>query len=66
MGYFEHKHKLESLLYYLESRSAITVPTLAQRLNVSERTILRMVEELRLDKNEIIYCKKTKGYIIAP
>ena len=64
MGYLEQKQKLESLHYYIKSKSAVNVNTLTNKLEVSRRTVLRMVEVLRLQGIDIKFCKKRKVYFI--
>jgi DeoR/GlpR family transcriptional regulator of sugar metabolism len=44
-------------------QSTGTPPELAERMNVSERTIRRMIAKLRKDQN-ILFCRKTGSYII--
>lgn len=62
MDYLTYSEKLNSIQYYIESKSAVTVNDLANRLEVSRRTVLRMVENLRLQGIDITYCKKQKAY----
>jgi predicted DNA-binding transcriptional regulator YafY len=65
MGYLEHKEKLDSLLYFVKSKSAVNVDSLSKKLEISERTVMRMIETLRLQGIDIKYCKKSKAYIIS-
>jgi transcriptional antiterminator len=44
MTYLSQKEKLDSLLFYIKNQSAVTVEDLTKRLNLSRRTVLRMVE----------------------
>ena len=62
MDYLTYSEKLNSIQYYIESKSATTVNDLAKRLGVSRRTVLRMVDNLRLQGIDITYCKKQKAY----
>ncbi len=64
MGYLEYNQKLESLQYYIKSRSAVNVDALSQKLEVSRRTVLRMVETLRLQGVNVQFCKKRKCYFL--
>jgi predicted DNA-binding transcriptional regulator YafY len=64
MAYEAYKQKLDSLLYYIKSRSAVNTKTLAKNLAVSTRTILRMVTCLREQGNKIKYCDKKKVYFL--
>lgn len=64
MTYQEYTIKLEYLLYLIKSKSANTVKTLEQKLEVSRRTVLRMVDTLRAQGKNIVYCKRTGQYKI--
>lgn len=65
MDYLTYSEKLNSMQYFIKSRSAVTVMDLCAKLDVSRRTVLRMVENLRLQGVELNYCKKQKAYIIS-
>ena len=47
MRFLEYVEKLETLKYFLEHKRSGTPRELASRLNVSERTFLRMIQHLR-------------------
>ncbi len=47
MTYFEHSEKLETLKYLAEHKQSGTPQDLAKKLHISERTVLRMVQQLR-------------------
>ncbi len=47
MTYFEYTEKLERIKYLAANKQAGTPCSLARKLNVSERTALRMVQQLR-------------------
>jgi len=64
MDYLTYSEKLNSMKYYIESKSAVNVNDLAKRLGVSRRTVLRMVDNLRIQGVDITYCKKQKAYKI--
>jgi predicted DNA-binding transcriptional regulator YafY len=64
MDFLKYTEKLNSLRYFIENRSAVTVNTLSNKLDVSGRTVMRMVENLRLQGVNIKYCKKRKSYVI--
>jgi Mn-dependent DtxR family transcriptional regulator len=51
-------------LQYIENKWANTPDVLAEKLDVSNRTVLRMINRLRDDGNLIEYCKKEKIYKI--
>ncbi len=64
MDFLKYSEKLDSLKYYIESNSCVNAISLSQRLDVSKRTVLRMVENLRLKGVNIIYCNRQKKYFI--
>lgn len=63
MGYFEYKAKLESMLYFINCQTN-NVDMLSQKLNISRRTVLRMVDNLKTTGINVKYCKKRKTYYI--
>lgn len=64
MDFFTYSEKLQSLQYYVESNSCANAISLSERLGVSKRTVLRMVENLRLKGINIVYCNRQKKYLI--
>lgn len=64
MGYLEHKEKLDNVIYFIKSRSAVDVNSLAAKLNISRRTVLRLVDEIKLQGIDLKFCKKRKVYFI--
>ena len=64
MDFLQYTEKLSSLKYYIESSSCVNADPLSLRLGVSKRTVLRMIENLRLQGVNIIYCTKQKKYFI--
>ncbi len=55
MTYFEHTEKLEFLKHLAEHKQAGTPRDLAKKLHTSERTVLRMVQQLREHGYPIAY-----------
>ncbi len=53
---------MQLVLYYIEKKWANTPDAIAEKLNVSNRTVLRMINRLKEDGNLIEYCKKEKVY----
>jgi predicted DNA-binding transcriptional regulator YafY len=47
MKYFDYAEKLDTIKYLAEHKKAGTPSHLAKKLNVSERTVQRMVQQLR-------------------
>jgi predicted DNA-binding transcriptional regulator YafY len=64
MDYYNYAKKLESLKYFVESKSAVNALTLALKLGVSKRTVIRMVIQLRSSGYNITYCKRSKKYLL--
>lgn len=64
MTYVEYIRKLGTLQNYIAKKWAITPGQLARRLDISERTILRMIRFLKSKGVQIYYCKKSKCYKI--
>ncbi len=64
MGYFEHKQKLDSAIFFIKNRSAVNVDSLSEKLSVSRRTVLRLVDEIKLQGIDLKFCKKRKVYFI--
>jgi predicted DNA-binding transcriptional regulator YafY len=64
MNYLKYTEKLESITFYIANDIAVNTRTLSLKLNVSKRTILRMIEHLRLCGAKISYCKKSKRYFL--
>lgn len=55
MNFYEHFEKLQTLKYLAEHKRCGTPQYLADKLQVSERTLLRMVHELREHGYPIFY-----------
>lgn len=64
MNFVKYSEKLESMIYFIKSKSACNVLTLSLKLGVSKRTILRMVDALKEKGYKIRYCKKNKSYLL--
>ncbi|MEO6452441.1 MAG: helix-turn-helix domain-containing protein [Ginsengibacter sp.] len=55
MKFSEYSETLETIKYLAERKRAGTPQQLAEKLNVSERTIQRMIQQLRDNGYPIIY-----------
>ncbi len=64
MTYFDYTRKLETLKHLAERKQAGTPRELAKKLDVSERTVLRMVQQLREQGNTITYNRYRSSYEI--
>ncbi len=64
MNYFEYTHKLETLKHLVERKQAGRPTNLAAKLCVSERTVLRMVQQLREHGYPIKFNRMRSSYEI--
>lgn len=64
MTYFEYTEKLEALKRLAEHKQSGTPQVLAEKLGTSERTILRMVQQLRDHGYPIVYNRDRCSYEI--
>jgi biotin operon repressor len=62
MSYRTYKTKLE-YLHWLISHQSGDSEYLARKLSVSQRTIKRMINNLRDEGNNIEYCYSTRKYL---
>lgn len=62
MDFIKYTEKLIMVKYYIETKSHVTVLSLSEKLEVSGRTISRMVNHLRLQGTNIKYCRREKKY----
>jgi predicted DNA-binding transcriptional regulator YafY len=58
-------NKMQSLEYYIESQTCVTVFRLSQKLEVSQRTLYRMIRILKMNGVDIQYSKIKNGYLIG-
>ncbi len=63
MGIFEHIRLLESVHHHIAHKSTGTPMAFASRLNISERTLFRVLEELKDLGAEIVFHKERNSYI---
>lgn len=64
MNDFDYLRKLFYLAELLEQGNAGTACSLAEKLDVSERTVFRYLDELRINGAVIDYSKSQKSYIL--
>lgn len=64
MSDFDYLRKLFYLAELLEQENAGTACSLAEKLDVSERTVFRYLDELRINGAAIDYSKSQKSYIL--
>ncbi|MCF8460749.1 MAG: DeoR family transcriptional regulator [Flavobacteriales bacterium] len=65
MTFAERKRQLEYLLEMVEEGRCISTQQVAEKFDCSKRTAKRMLDELRDDGNEIVYCKQTKKFRVG-
>lgn len=64
MNYTDRTERLVYLLELIEKNPQLCANDFALKLQCSKRTILRMIEELRVIGHPIRYCKKDKVYFL--
>jgi predicted DNA-binding transcriptional regulator YafY len=64
MTYIEKKQKLDYLLYRINHESTGTVHDMSKSICVSKRTVLRYIDELRLQGYPVGYCARRNTYYI--
>lgn len=62
MKYHEYIHKLDQLKDIVENDFSGSPKKFSYKLKLSERTLLRMVQQLKNDGFEVIYDRKAKTY----
>lgn len=63
MKFEVYQEKLLQLQQWIKNGSTGPPKELAKRLNVSERTARRLVERLKQEQPNIIFCRKVNSYI---
>jgi biotin operon repressor len=64
MDFITYMQKLEFLQHCIENKSCVTNAALSQKLEVSERTVYRMIENLKLKGVNIQHCKRSRVYLL--
>jgi predicted DNA-binding transcriptional regulator YafY len=64
MTFDEYERKLNALRTLVEKASTGSPKELAELFNVSERTIRRMVQNLKQSDLDIEFCRKRNSYIL--
>jgi hypothetical protein len=64
MDFQTYSKKVALIELYIKNKWANTPDSIAQKLGISKRTVLRMVDYLKKDGKPISYCKKEKIYKI--
>jgi biotin operon repressor len=61
MNFQTYSQKITLVEVYIKNKWATTPSTIAKKLGISERTVLRMIDHLRKQGKHIEYCKKRKS-----
>lgn len=64
MNYLDFSEKLDRLKYSIESNTCVTVTALSDKLEVSQRTIYRMIRILKIKGIDIQYHRRKQAYFI--
>lgn len=64
MTYIEHQEKLERIKKLAEFGNTGTPKELANKLNISERTVRRLVRKLKELNVPIEFCRQSKKYML--
>ena len=64
MTYTERKEKEKHLLYLIEHERLISLDKIANDYCCSKRTIRRMINNLRDERHNIIFCRKCNKYVL--
>jgi len=62
MAYEEYCRKMESLQHYIKRECTGNANEFAEKIGVSRRTLFNYLETLRIDGEEIEYCRFRKTY----
>ena len=65
MNFAEYSKKLKLIEEYINNKWAANPDELAKKLNISRRTVLRMIVCLKETGINIQFCKKEKKYKIS-
>jgi transcriptional antiterminator len=64
MTFDEYEKKMATLRTLVEKASTGSPKDLAQLFNVSERTIRRMIQNLKQSELDVEFCRKRNSYIL--
>jgi transcriptional antiterminator len=64
MNFGDYQAKLNKIEKLAKLSNTGTPAELSQKLSVSERTVRRMVSQIKSQNIEINFCRKSKSYII--
>lgn len=64
MKFIERKKKMEYLLEMIEKDRCISLKQTAEKFECSERTVRRMITDLKEEGHEINYCRSSQKFCI--
>lgn len=64
MNYREYSEKLSRIKYLVERNATGTPADLSHKLQISEKTVRRMINHLRQEGSEIRYCRTKQSYTL--
>ena len=64
MKFDEYQETLELVKKLVEHSNTGSPKELADKLNISERTVRRLIDKLK-QKDNIIFCRKVNSYIVS-
>ena len=64
MKFDDYQEKLEQIDKLIRYSNTGSPKELAKRMRVSERTIRRFIEKLKIKNNSICYCRRLQSYVI--
>jgi len=62
MKFIERKQKVEYLLEMIKKNRCISLKQIAEKYECSERTVRRMITELKEEGHEINYCRASRKF----
>jgi biotin operon repressor len=64
MKYLERKERNEYLLEMIEKKRCFSLKQITDKFDCSERTVKRMISELRDEGHNVKYCKSLKRFLL--
>jgi predicted DNA-binding transcriptional regulator YafY len=64
MDFLKYSEYLDSIVNNIQSKTCVTAAALSKKLNVSKRTVYRMIDHLKLKGIKIEHCRRRKKYFI--
>jgi DeoR/GlpR family transcriptional regulator of sugar metabolism len=64
MKFDDYEEKLNEIKRLIQNSNTGSPQKLAKQLNVSERTIRRLIEKLKLKGRSIKFCRRSNSYVL--